>query len=89
MQVFACLLQDPSSATLRGSQPSLELRRFDRGGLRSELDVLGCFMVVGVQEAGGRGGAHDARLILQELVDRYPQSEEAGKAKQKLKTLGS
>jgi tol-pal system protein YbgF len=35
------------------------------------------------------GDKVDARLILQELVDRYPQSEEAGKAKQKLKTLGS
>jgi tol-pal system protein YbgF len=35
------------------------------------------------------GDRVDARLILQELVDRYPQSEEAGKAKQKLKTLGS
>jgi TolA-binding protein len=35
------------------------------------------------------GDKVDARLILQELVDRYPQSEETGKAKQKLKTLGS
>ena len=35
------------------------------------------------------GDKVDARLILQELVDRYPQSDEAGKAKQKLKTLGS
>jgi tol-pal system protein YbgF len=35
------------------------------------------------------GDKVDARLILQELVDRYPQSEESGKAKQKLKTLGS
>jgi tol-pal system protein YbgF len=35
------------------------------------------------------GDKVDARLILQELVDRYPQSEEAGKAKQRLKTLGS
>jgi tol-pal system protein YbgF len=31
----------------------------------------------------------EARLILQELVDRFPQSEEAGRAKQRLKTLGS
>ena len=31
----------------------------------------------------------DARKVLQELVERYPQSEEAGKAKAKLKTLGS
>jgi tol-pal system protein YbgF len=35
------------------------------------------------------GDKVDARLILQELVDRYPQSEEAGKAKQKLNTLGT
>jgi tol-pal system protein YbgF len=35
------------------------------------------------------GDKVDARLILQELVDRFPQSEETGKAKQKLKTLGS
>ena len=31
----------------------------------------------------------DARLILQKLVERYPKSEEAAKAKQKLKTLES
>lgn len=31
----------------------------------------------------------DARKVLQELVERYPQSEEAGKAKARLKTLGS
>lgn len=35
------------------------------------------------------GDKVDARLILQELVDRYPQSQEAAKAKQKLKTLES
>ena len=35
------------------------------------------------------GDKVDARLILQELIDRYPQSEEAARAKQKLKTLGS
>ncbi|HEY3305428.1 MAG TPA: tol-pal system protein YbgF [Candidatus Binatia bacterium] len=35
------------------------------------------------------GDKVDARLILQELVDRFPQSEEAGRAKQRLKTLGS
>lgn len=35
------------------------------------------------------GDKVDARLILQELIDRYPQSEEAGKAKQKLKALES
>lgn len=35
------------------------------------------------------GDRVDARLILQELVDRYPKSEEAVKAKQKLKALGS
>ena len=35
------------------------------------------------------GDKVDARLILQELVDRYPQSEEALKAKQKLNALGS
>ncbi|MBI2997914.1 MAG: tol-pal system protein YbgF [Deltaproteobacteria bacterium] len=35
------------------------------------------------------GDKVDARLILQELIDRYPQSEEAQKAKQKLKTLES
>ena len=35
------------------------------------------------------GDKVDARLILQELVDRYPQSEEAAKAKQKLKALES
>ncbi len=35
------------------------------------------------------GDKVDARLILQELVDRYPQTEESGKAKQKLKTLES
>lgn len=33
------------------------------------------------------GDKVDARLILQELMDRYPQSEEALKAQQKLKTL--
>ena len=33
------------------------------------------------------GDKVDTRLILQELLDRYPQSEEAAKAKQKLKTL--
>ena len=35
------------------------------------------------------GDKVDARLILQELIDRYPQSPEALKAKQKLKTLES
>lgn len=35
------------------------------------------------------GDKVDARLILQELVDRYPQSEEAVKARQKLKSLES
>lgn len=35
------------------------------------------------------GDKVDARLILKELLDRYPQSEEAQKAKQKLKTLES
>jgi len=35
------------------------------------------------------GDKVDARLILQELIDRYPQSEEVQKAKQKLKTLES
>ncbi len=35
------------------------------------------------------GDKVDARLILQELIDRYPQSQEAAKAKQKLKTLES
>ncbi|MBI2359565.1 MAG: tol-pal system protein YbgF [Deltaproteobacteria bacterium] len=35
------------------------------------------------------GDKIDARLILQELIGRYPQSEEALKAQQKLKTLES
>ena len=35
------------------------------------------------------GDKVDARLILQELIDRYPQSQEAAKAKQKLKVLES
>lgn len=35
------------------------------------------------------GDKVDARLILQELVDRYPQSPESAKAKQKLKALES
>jgi len=35
------------------------------------------------------GDKVDARLILQELVDRFPQSEETVKAKQKLKALES
>lgn len=35
------------------------------------------------------GDKVDARLILQELIDRYPQSQEAAKAKQKLKALES
>lgn len=35
------------------------------------------------------GDKVDARLILQELIDRYPQSQEATKAKQKLKALES
>jgi tol-pal system protein YbgF len=35
------------------------------------------------------GDKVDARLILQELINRYPQSPEAGQAKQKLKTLES
>lgn len=35
------------------------------------------------------GDKIDARLILQDLVSRYPQSPEADKAKQKLRTLGS
>lgn len=35
------------------------------------------------------GDKVDARLILQELIDRYPQSEEVQKARQKLKTLES
>jgi len=35
------------------------------------------------------GDKVDARLILQELTDRYPQSPEAAKAKQKLKALES
>jgi len=33
------------------------------------------------------GDKVDARLILQELVERFPESEEAGKAKQRLKSL--
>ncbi|MGH7770867.1 MAG: tol-pal system protein YbgF [Candidatus Binatia bacterium] len=35
------------------------------------------------------GDKVDARLILKKLIDRYPQSQEAVKAKQKLKTLES
>ncbi|HTM07364.1 MAG TPA: tol-pal system protein YbgF [Verrucomicrobiae bacterium] len=35
------------------------------------------------------GDKLDARLILQELVERFPESEEAGKAKQRLKSLDS
>jgi tol-pal system protein YbgF len=35
------------------------------------------------------GDKVDARLILQELINRYPQSQEAVKAKQKLKALES
>ncbi len=35
------------------------------------------------------GDKVDARLILQELIDRHPQSQEAVKAKQKLKALES
>jgi tol-pal system protein YbgF len=35
------------------------------------------------------GDKVDARLILRELIDQYPQSEEAGKAKEKLKALES
>jgi len=35
------------------------------------------------------GSKVEARLILQELISRYPQSEEASRAKQKLKTLGA
>lgn len=35
------------------------------------------------------GDKVDARLILQELVERYPQSQEATKAKDKLKALGA
>ncbi|OGP95906.1 MAG: tol-pal system protein YbgF, partial [Deltaproteobacteria bacterium RBG_16_55_12] len=35
------------------------------------------------------GDKVDARLILQELTDRFPQSQEAVKAKQKLKSLES
>lgn len=35
------------------------------------------------------GDRLDARLILQELIDRYPQSQEVVKAKQKLKALES
>jgi len=35
------------------------------------------------------GDKVDARLILQELVERFPQSPEAGKARQKLKTIKS
>ena len=35
------------------------------------------------------GDKVDARLILQELMDRFPQSQEAVKAKQKLKSLES
>ncbi len=35
------------------------------------------------------GDKVDARLILQELINRYPQSSEAARAKQKLKTLES
>lgn len=35
------------------------------------------------------GDKVDARLILQELINRYPQSSEASKAKQKLKSLES
>jgi tol-pal system protein YbgF len=43
-------------------------------------------------ELGNKGDARfkvDARLILQKLIERYPQSEEAVKARQKLKTLES
>ena len=35
------------------------------------------------------GDKVDARLILQELIDRYPQSQEAAMARQKLKILES
>lgn len=35
------------------------------------------------------GDKLDARLILQELVERFPESEEAGRAKQRLKSLDS
>ncbi|MEK7342047.1 MAG: tol-pal system protein YbgF, partial [Candidatus Binatota bacterium] len=35
------------------------------------------------------GDKVDARLILRELTDKYPQSPEAAKAKQKLKALES
>lgn len=35
------------------------------------------------------GDKIDARLILQDLISRYPQSPEADKAKQRLKALGS
>ena len=31
----------------------------------------------------------NARLVLQELVEKYPQSPEAGRAKQRLKALES
>ena len=35
------------------------------------------------------GDKVDARLILQEVIDRYPQSAEAAKAREKVRTLGS
>lgn len=34
------------------------------------------------------GNRVDARLILQEVINRYPSSEEAGKAREKLQSLG-
>ncbi len=35
------------------------------------------------------GNRVDARLILQEVINRYPDSEEAGKAREKIRSLGA
>jgi TolA-binding protein len=34
------------------------------------------------------GDKIDARLVLQKLMSQYPQTEEAGRARQKLQSLG-
>lgn len=73
------------------------LREFDRAILEFDAvrrrypegdKVPGSLLKLGYAFAE-LGDKVDARLILQELIDRYPQSQETTKAKQKLKALES
>jgi len=46
------------SVPFGGFKPARKFWRFDGLRLWPKLDVLGCFMMVGIEEAGNRGGPH-------------------------------